>query len=73
MLPARPTGLDNSAAQLAAARRLQDCFAPFTGASFDLAISEYGALIFLVNSVLLMLDGISSAPRLDVRAVSGRS
>ena len=87
---ARPAGLDNSAAQLATARHLQDRFglrfpllhanaeqAPFTGASFDLAISEYGAsiwcdpyawipeaarllrpggqLIFLVNSVLLML------------------
>jgi SAM-dependent methyltransferase len=87
---ARPAGLDNSAAQLATAERLQDKFglrfplvhasaeqAPFTGASFDLAISEYGAsiwcdpyrwipeaarllrpggqLIFLVNSVLLML------------------
>ena len=32
-----------------------------------------GQLIFLVNSALLMLDGISSAPRLDVRTVSGRS
>jgi SAM-dependent methyltransferase len=87
---ARPTGLDNSAAQLATARQLQDRFglrfplvhasaelAPFASASFDLAISEYGAsiwcdpyvwipeaarllrpggqLIFLVNSVLLML------------------
>jgi len=87
---ARPTGLDNSAAQLATACRLQDRFglrfplvhasaeqAPFADASFDLAISEYGAsiwcdprvwipeaarllrpggeLIFLVNSVLLML------------------
>jgi len=87
---ARPVGLDNSAAQLATARQLQDRFglrfplihgnaehAPFSGACFDLAISEYGAsiwcdpyrwipeaarllrpggqLIFLVNSVLLML------------------
>jgi SAM-dependent methyltransferase len=87
---ARPAGLDNSAVQLATARRLQDQFgvrfplvhgsaeqAPFADASFDLAVSEYGAsiwcdpyawipeaarllrpggqLIFLVNSVLLML------------------
>jgi SAM-dependent methyltransferase len=87
---ARPAGLDNSAAQLATASQLQDRFglrfplvhasaerAPFAAASFDLAISEYGAsiwcdpyrwipeaarllrpggqLIFLVNSVLLML------------------
>ena len=87
---ARPAGLDNSAAQLATARQLQDRFelrfplvhasaeqAPFADASFDLAISEYGAsiwcdpyrwipeaarllrpggeLIFLLNSVLLML------------------
>jgi SAM-dependent methyltransferase len=87
---ARPAGLDNSAAQLATARQLQDRFelrfplvhasaeqVPFADASFDLAISEYGAsiwcdpyrwipeaarllrpggeLIFLVNSVLLML------------------
>jgi SAM-dependent methyltransferase len=87
---ARPVGLDNSPAQLATARQLQDRFglrfplihasaeqAPFADASFDLAISEYGAsiwcdpyawipeaarllrpggqLIFLVNSVLLML------------------
>jgi len=87
---ARPVGLDNSAAQLATARQLQGQFglrfplihasaeqAPFADASFDLAISEYGAsiwcdpyawipeaarllrpggqLIFLVNSVLLML------------------
>ncbi len=86
----RPVGLDNSAAQLATARQLQDRFglrfplvhasaeqAPFADGSFDLAISEYGAsiwcdpyrwipeaarllrpggeLIFLVNSVLLML------------------
>jgi SAM-dependent methyltransferase len=87
---ARPAGLDNSAAQLATARQLQDRFGlrfplvhasaeqpPFADASFDLAISEYGAsiwcdpyrwipeaarllrqggeLIFLLNSVLLML------------------
>jgi SAM-dependent methyltransferase len=87
---ARPVGLDNSAAQLATARGLQDRFGlrfpllqasaertPFADATFDLAISEYGAsiwcdpyawipeaarllrpggeLIFLVNSVLLML------------------
>jgi SAM-dependent methyltransferase len=85
-----PVGLDNSAAQLATARQLQDRFglrfplihasaeqAPFADGSFDLAISEYGAsiwcdpyrwipeaarllrpggeLIFLVNSVLLIL------------------
>ncbi len=56
---ARPVGLDNSAAQLATARRLQDRFglrfplnqasaeqAPFADASFDLAISEYGAGIW---------------------------
>jgi SAM-dependent methyltransferase len=87
---ARPVGLDNSAAQLATARELQQRFGrrfpliqasaertPLAGAAFDLAISEYGAsiwcepyawipeaarllrpggeLIFLVNSVLLML------------------
>jgi SAM-dependent methyltransferase len=87
---ARPVGLDNSAAQLATARGLQERFglrfpllhasaehAPLADAAFDLAISEYGAsiwcdpyawipeaarllrpdgeLIFLVNSVLLML------------------
>lgn len=87
---ARPVGLDNSAAQLATARRLQVQFGlrfplvqasaervPLAGDSFDLAISEYGAsiwcdpyawipeaarllrpggqLIFLVNSILLML------------------
>ena len=87
---ARPVGLDNSAAQLATARALQQRFGlhfplvhasaeqvPFIDASFDLVISEYGAsiwcdpyawipqaarllrpggqLIFLVNSVLLML------------------
>jgi SAM-dependent methyltransferase len=101
---ARPAGLDNSAAQLATARTLQDQFglrfplvhasaeqAPFADASFDLAISEYGAsiwcdpyawipeaarllrpggeLIFLVNSVLLMLtlpdtDGLPATERL---------
>ncbi len=101
---ARPVGLDNSAAQLATARSLQDQFglrfpllhasaeqAPFADASFDLAISEYGAsiwcdpyawipeaarllrpggqLIFLVNSVLLMLtipdqDGQPATERL---------
>jgi SAM-dependent methyltransferase len=87
---ARPVGLDNSAAQLATAARLQDRFGlrfplihasaeqvPFAGATFDLVISEYGAsnwcdpyawipeaarvlrpggqLIFLVNSVQLIL------------------
>src|SRR5262252_8615703 len=56
---ARPVGLDNSAAQLATARQLQDQFGlrfplvhasaeqpPFADASFDLAISEYGASIW---------------------------
>jgi SAM-dependent methyltransferase len=56
---ARPVGLDNSAAQLATARQLQDRFglrfpliqasaeqAPLADASFDLAISEYGASIW---------------------------
>src|SRR5450755_3590337 len=56
---ARSAGLDNSAAQLATARTLQDQFglrfpllhasaeqAPFADASFDLAISEYGASIW---------------------------
>ncbi len=56
---ARPVGLDNSAAQLATARQLQDRFglrfplihasaeqAPLAGARFDLAISEYGASIW---------------------------
>jgi SAM-dependent methyltransferase len=87
---ARPVGLDNSAAQLATARQLQQRFGrrfpliqasaehtPLSDGAFDLAISEYGAsiwcdpyawipeaarllrpggqLIFLVNSVLLML------------------
>jgi SAM-dependent methyltransferase len=101
---ARPVGLDNSAAQLATARGLQDRFglrypllhasaeqAPLADARFDLAISEYGAsiwcdpyawipeaarllrpggqLIFLVNSVLLMLavpdeDGQPATDRL---------
>lgn len=101
---ARPAGLDNSAAQLATARGLQGQHrlrfplvhasaerAPFADASFDLAVSEYGAsiwcdpyawipeaarllrpggqLIFLVNSVLLMLtvpdaDGLPAGDRL---------
>ncbi len=101
---ARPVGLDNSAAQLATASQLQRRFglsfpllqasaeqAPFADASFDLAISEYGAsiwcdpqawipeaarllrpggqLIFLVNSVLLMLtvpdqDGLPATEQL---------
>jgi SAM-dependent methyltransferase len=87
---ARPTGIDNSPAQLDTARRLQAehglqfplllGFAeqvPLPDASFDLAISEYGAaiwadpyrwipeaarllrpggeLVFLANSVLVML------------------
>lgn len=87
---ARPVGVDISPAQLETARRLQDEFdlhfplhlgnaedLPFPDASFDLAISEYGAsiwcdpyrwvpeaarvlrpggrLVFLVNSLLLML------------------
>jgi SAM-dependent methyltransferase len=56
---ARPVGLDNSPAQLATARQLQDHFglrfpliqadaeqAPFADARFDLAISEYGASIW---------------------------
>jgi SAM-dependent methyltransferase len=56
---ARPVGLDNSARQLATARRLQDEFdlrfplihgdaerPPFRDESFDLAISEYGAAIW---------------------------
>jgi SAM-dependent methyltransferase len=86
----RPVGLDNSAKQLATARALQDRFGlrfplihasaeqtPCADATFDLAISEYGAsiwcdpyawipeaarllrpggqLIFLVNSVQLIL------------------
>jgi SAM-dependent methyltransferase len=101
---ARPFGLDNSAAQLATARGLQERFAlryplvhasaeqaPLASGSFDLAISEYGAsiwcdpyvwipeavrllrpggqLIFLVNSVLLMLttpdqEGLPATDRL---------
>jgi SAM-dependent methyltransferase len=56
---ARPVGLDNSAVQLATARRLQEQFGlrfplihasaervPLADASFDLAISEYGASIW---------------------------
>lgn len=56
---ARPIGLDNSARQLATARRFQEEFgirfplihadaerAPFRDASVDLAISEYGAAIW---------------------------
>ena len=56
---ARPVGLDNSSAQLATARRLQDRFGlryplihasaeqvPLADARFDLAISEYGASIW---------------------------
>jgi SAM-dependent methyltransferase len=56
---ARPAGLDNSAAQLATARQLQHRFGlrfpliwasaeqvPFADASFDVAISEYGASIW---------------------------
>ncbi len=56
---ARPVGLDNSAAQLATARKLQRQFGlcyplvhasaeqtPFGSQSFDLAISEYGACIW---------------------------
>jgi SAM-dependent methyltransferase len=87
---ARPVGIDNSEQQLATARRLQQEHGlqfplihgnaehvPYPDASFDLAISEYGAsiwadpyrwvpeagrllrpggqLIFLVNSLLLVL------------------
>jgi SAM-dependent methyltransferase len=56
---ARPIGLDNSARQLATARRFQEEFgigfpliqgdaerAPLRDATFDLAISEYGAAIW---------------------------
>ena len=56
---ARPVGLDNSGAQLATARQLQERFGlrfplihasaeqvPLADASFDLAISEYGASIW---------------------------
>lgn len=58
-LGARPVGLDNSSAQLTTARSFQDEFdvrfplvhgdaehPPFRDASFDLAISEYGAAIW---------------------------
>ncbi len=58
-LGARPVGIDNSPAQLETARRLQDEFAihfplhlgvaedlPFDDASFDVAISEYGAALW---------------------------
>ena len=56
---ARPVGIDNSPAQLATARRMQEEFGlefplhlgnaeqtPFPDASFDLAVSEYGASIW---------------------------
>lgn len=56
---ARPIGLDNSGRQLEIARRFQQEFgisfplvhgdaerAPFTDESFDLAVSEYGAIIW---------------------------
>jgi len=58
-LGARPVGIDNSARQLSTARRLQDEHdlhfplihgnaeeVPLPGASFDLAVSEYGAAIW---------------------------
>ena len=58
-LGARPVGIDNSPAQLETARRMQERFGlsfplhlgnaertPFADASFDLAISEYGASIW---------------------------
>ena len=58
-LGARPVGLDNSPAQLATARRMQERFGldfplhlgnaeqtPFPDASFDLVVSEYGASIW---------------------------
>ncbi len=58
-LGARPVGIDNSAAQLANARRFQEEFGfaftllhgnaetvPYPDASFDLAISEYGACLW---------------------------
>jgi SAM-dependent methyltransferase len=101
---ARVVGIDTSAAQLATARRLQREHGlaltlihgnaervPYPDASFDLAVSEYGAclwadpsrwvpeaarilrpggaLIFLVNSALLMLclpeeDGLAASERL---------
>jgi ubiquinone/menaquinone biosynthesis C-methylase UbiE len=98
---ARPVGIDNSPAQLATARRMQQQFGlqfplhlgnaektGFPDASFDLVVSEYGAsiwcdpylwvpeaarllrsggnLVFLVNSVLLMvctpIDADSDTP-----------
>jgi SAM-dependent methyltransferase len=56
---ARPVGLDNSSRQLATARRFEEAFEirfplvhgdaerpPFRDATFDLAISEYGAAIW---------------------------
>jgi SAM-dependent methyltransferase len=56
---AKPVGIDNSPAQLATARRMQEEFGldfplhlgnaeqtPFPDASFDLAVSEYGASIW---------------------------
>src|SRR5256712_237599 len=56
---ARPVGIDNSAVQLATARRFQDEFdlhfpliqgdaehTPFPDASFDFVVSEYGAAIW---------------------------
>lgn len=56
---ARPVGIDNSPAQLATARRFQEEFGlefpvhlgnaeatPFPDASFDVAISEYGAALW---------------------------
>ena len=56
---AHPVGIDNSPAQLATARRMQEQFGlafplhlgnaeqtPFADASFDLAVSEYGASIW---------------------------
>ena len=56
---ARPVGIDTSSAQLATARRMQEAFGlafplhlgnaeatPFPDASFDLAVSEYGASIW---------------------------
>src|SRR6478752_10007075 len=101
---ARPVGIDNSARQLETARAFQHEFGiefpllhgdaehvPYPDASFDIAISEYGAsiwcdpyawipeaarllrpggqLIFLVNSVLMMLtipdeDGLPATGRL---------
>ena len=58
-LGARPVGIDNSPAQLETARTMQDRFGvrfplhlgnaeatPFEDASFDLAVSEYGASIW---------------------------